>query len=138
MIIVLKPGVSQAEIDHVVQKIKEFGLEPHISAGKERTIIGVIGDDRVIENLPLSIFPGVDKVMPILSPYKLVGREFKSEDTLVTVGKDRNIHIGGKRLHVMAGPCAVESLDRLMVVAEAVKASGATILRGGAFKPRTS
>jgi 3-deoxy-7-phosphoheptulonate synthase len=138
MIIVLKPGVSQAEIAHVVDKIKEFGLEPHVSAGKERTIIGVIGDDRIIENLPLSIFPGVDKVMPILAPYKLVGREFKSEDTLVTVGPQRQIQIGGSRLHVMAGPCAVESLDRLMTVAEAVKSSGATILRGGAFKPRTS
>jgi 3-deoxy-7-phosphoheptulonate synthase len=138
MIIVLKHGATKAEIDHVVQKIKEHGLAPHVSEGKERTIIGVIGDDRVIENLPLSIFPGVEKVMPILSPYKLVGREFKSEDTLVGVGSDRKVQIGGKRLHVMAGPCAVESLERLMTVAEAVKASGATILRGGAFKPRTS
>jgi len=138
MIIVLKHGATKEEIDHVVQKIKEHGLTPHVSEGKERTIIGVIGDERTIQNLPLSIFPGVDKVMPILSPYKLVSREFKSDDTLVTVGQDRKIQVGGKRLHVMAGPCAVESLERLMTVAEAVKASGATILRGGAFKPRTS
>jgi 3-deoxy-7-phosphoheptulonate synthase len=139
MIIVLKPGASQAEIDHVVQKIKEYGLTPHISTGKERTIVGVIGDERVIQNLPLSIFPGVDNVMPILSPYKLVSREFRREDSLVEVGPESaGIKIGGKRLHVMAGPCAVESLERLMIVAEAVRKAGATILRGGAFKPRTS
>lgn len=139
MIIVLKPGASQAEIDHVVQKIKEYGLTPHISTGKERTIVGVIGDERVIQNLPLSIFPGVDNVLPILSPYKLVSREFRSEDSQVEVGPESaGIKIGGKRLHVMAGPCAVESLERLMTVAEAVRAAGATILRGGAFKPRTS
>jgi 3-deoxy-7-phosphoheptulonate synthase len=139
MIIVLKHGVTREEIDHVVQKIKEYGLTPHVSEGKERTIVGVIGDERIIENLPLTIFPGVEKVMPILSPYKLVSREFKSEDSLVTVGPESaDIKIGGKRLHVMAGPCAVESLERLMIVAEAVRAAGATILRGGAFKPRTS
>jgi 3-deoxy-7-phosphoheptulonate synthase len=139
MIIVLKHGASQAEIDHIVQKIKEYGLTPHVSEGKERTIVGVIGDERVIQNLPLSIFPGVEKVMPILSPYKLVSREFRAEDSLVTVGPESaGIKVGGKRLHVMAGPCAVESLDRLMVVAEAVRKAGATILRGGAFKPRTS
>jgi 3-deoxy-7-phosphoheptulonate synthase len=139
MIIVLKPGASQAEIEHVVQKIKEYGLTPHISTGKERTIVGVIGDERVIQNLPLSIFPGVDNVLPILSPYKLVSREFRGEDSLVQVGPESaGIKIGGKRLHVMAGPCAVESLERLMIVAEAVRKAGATILRGGAFKPRTS
>jgi len=139
MIIVLKHGATRDEIDHVVQKIKEHGLTPHVSEGKERTIIGVIGDERSIQNLPLSVFPGVEKVMPILSPYKLVSREFKSDDTLVEVGPaSAGIEIGGKRLHVMAGPCAVESLERLMIVAEAVRAAGATILRGGAFKPRTS
>ncbi len=139
MIIVLKSGASQEEIDHVVQKIKEFGLTPHISTGKERTIIGAIGDERLLQNLPLSIFPGVEKVMPILSPYKLVSREFRQEDSLVAVGPESaDLKIGGKRLHVMAGPCAVESLERLMTVAEAVRKAGATILRGGAFKPRTS
>jgi len=139
MIIVLKHGATKEEIDHVVQKIREYGLTPHVSEGKERTIVGVIGDERAIQNLPLSIFPGVEKVMPILSPYKLVSREFKGEDSLVRVGaSDSGILIGGKRLHVMAGPCAVESLERLMTVAEAVRAAGATILRGGAFKPRTS
>jgi 3-deoxy-7-phosphoheptulonate synthase len=139
MIIVLKHGATRDEIDHVAQKIKEYGLTPHVSEGKERTIIGVIGDERIIGNLPLSIFPGVEKVMPILSPYKLVSREFKSDDSQVEVGPaSAGIKIGGKKLHVMAGPCAVESLERLMIVAEAVCAAGATILRGGAFKPRTS
>jgi 3-deoxy-7-phosphoheptulonate synthase len=139
MIIVLKHGATQAEIDHIVQKIKEYGLTPHISTGKERVIIGAIGDERMLQSIPLSIFPGVDSVVPILSPYKLVSREFRQEDSLVPVGDpSANIWIGGKRLHVMAGPCAVESLERLMTVAESVRASGATILRGGAFKPRTS
>lgn len=139
MIVVLKPGATKAEIDHVIETIKARGLTPHVSHGKERVVIGAIGDEQLLASLPLSIFPGVDRVVPILSPYKLVSREFRDESTLVTVGEGASaLTIGGARLHVMAGPCAVESLDRLMTVAEAVQAAGATILRGGAFKPRTS
>jgi 3-deoxy-7-phosphoheptulonate synthase len=136
MIIVLKPDVTQAEIDHLTDKLKEHGLTAHVSKGKERTIVGAIGDDRALSNLPLSIFPGVEQVMPILSPYKLVSREFKKENTVIEFGN--GVKIGDRQIHVMAGPCAVESAEILMEVAEAVKSAGAQILRGGAFKPRTS
>ncbi|MBI5746911.1 MAG: 3-deoxy-7-phosphoheptulonate synthase [Nitrospirae bacterium] len=135
MIIVLKPGATQQEIDHIMAKLKELGLSIHLSRGKERTIIGAIGDDRVLQNQPISIFPGVENVLPILSPYKLVSREFKNEDTVIDID---GIKIGGKKIQVMAGPCAVEKLDLLIEIAREIKDAGATILRGGAFKPRTS
>jgi 3-deoxy-7-phosphoheptulonate synthase len=136
MIIVLQPNATQKEIDHIIDKLKEFGLKPHISRGKERVIIGAIGDERVLQNLPLTVFPGVEQVLPILSPYKLVSREFQEEDSVVKIAD--GIKIGGKRIHVMAGPCAIEKQDLLIQIAQEVKAAGATILRGGAFKPRTS
>jgi 3-deoxy-7-phosphoheptulonate synthase len=136
MIIVLKPNVTQKEIDHITERLKEHGLTAHVSKGKERTIIGAIGDDRVIETLPLAIFPGVEQVMPILSPYKLVSREFKKENTVIEF--ENGVTIGAKRVEVMAGPCAVENAENLLEIAEAVKSAGARILRGGAFKPRTS
>ncbi|MBI1821457.1 MAG: 3-deoxy-7-phosphoheptulonate synthase [Nitrospirae bacterium] len=136
MIIVLKPNATQSEIDHISERLSALGLTAHVSKGKERTIIGAIGDDRVLESLPLSIFPGVEKVMPILSPYKLVSREFKKENTVIEF--ENGVKIGDKKIEVMAGPCAVESAEILLQVAEAVKEAGAHILRGGAFKPRTS
>ncbi|MEK6577412.1 MAG: 3-deoxy-7-phosphoheptulonate synthase, partial [Nitrospirota bacterium] len=108
MIIVLKPGATQQQIDHIMAKLKELGLSIHLSRGKERTIIGAIGDDRVLQNQPISIFPGVENVLPILSPFKLVSREFKNEDTVIDID---GIKIGGKKIQVMAGPCAVEKLD---------------------------
>lgn len=135
MIIVLKPGATQQQIDHIMAKLKELGLSTHLSRGKERTIIGAIGDDRVLQNQPISIFPGVESVLPILSPFKLVSREFKNEDTVIDID---GIKIGGKKIQVMAGPCAVEKLDLLIEIAREIKDAGATILRGGAFKPRTS
>lgn len=136
MIIVLKAGATEKEINHVIEKLKEVGLKPHVSRGEERVIIGAIGDERVLENQPLSIFPGVEKVMPILSPYKLVSREFRKSDSIIPIAK--GVEIGGKRIHVIAGPCAVEKKDLLAHIAKEVKEGGATILRGGAFKPRTS
>ncbi|HXN05604.1 MAG TPA: 3-deoxy-7-phosphoheptulonate synthase [Nitrospiria bacterium] len=136
MIIVLKPNVTQKEIDHITEELSKHGLTAHVSRGKERTIVGAIGDDRALANIPLSIFPGVENVVPILSPYKLVSREFKKEDTVIEFAN--GVKIGGQRIEVMAGPCAVESAEVLMAVAEQVKAAGARILRGGAFKPRTS
>ncbi|HZR47170.1 MAG TPA: 3-deoxy-7-phosphoheptulonate synthase [Candidatus Manganitrophaceae bacterium] len=135
MIIVLKPGATDREIEHLVQRIKEVGLTPHLSKGEERTIVGVIGDERVLQTQPLSAFPGVEKVLPILSPYKLVSREFKRENTILDVG---GVKIGGKKLVVMAGPCSVETNDLLTSIAQEVREAGALILRGGAFKPRTS
>ncbi|MFA6217081.1 MAG: 3-deoxy-7-phosphoheptulonate synthase [Candidatus Omnitrophota bacterium] len=136
MIIVLQPHTTDEQINHIVEKVKSLGLTPHLSKGTQRTIIGVIGPEDILRNTPLEVFPGVEKVIPVLAPYKLVSREFKKEDSVIDVGK--GIKIGGKKLVVMAGPCAIESRESLMEIAAEVKKSGATILRGGAFKPRTS
>ena len=136
MIIVLKPEATDQEIRHIVEKVEKLGLTPHISKGTERTIIGIIGPEDVLRVTPLEAFPGVDKVMPVLAPYKLVSREFRREDSIIELGK--GVTIGGKKLAIIAGPCAVEDIDTLYEIAKAVKKSGATVLRGGAFKPRTS
>jgi 3-deoxy-7-phosphoheptulonate synthase len=136
MIIVLRRDATDAQINHIVEKVQKLGLTPHLSKGTERTIIGVIGPEDVLAITPLEVFPGVEKVMPVLAPYKLVSREFKPENSIIDVGK--GIKIGGKKVVVMAGPCSVENLDLLYEIAREVKKSGAPILRGGAFKPRTS
>ncbi len=135
MIVVLKPGLTQDEIQKVVQRIESFGLKAHLSEGKERTIIGAIGDERLLADQTLESFPGVEKVLPILKPYKLVSREFQRANTIIDVNGNK---IGGKKVHVMAGPCSVESKDQVLEAAVPVKEAGATFLRGGAFKPRTS
>ena len=136
MIIVLRRDATQPQIDHIVDKVQKLGLTAHLSKGTERTIIGVIGPEDVLQVTPLEVFPGVEKVMPVLAPYKLVSREFKPVDSLIDVGK--GLKIGGKKIMVMAGPCAVENIDILYEIAKEVKKAGALILRGGAFKPRTS
>jgi 3-deoxy-7-phosphoheptulonate synthase len=136
MIIVLRRDATEAQINHIVEKVQKLGLTPHLSKGTERTIIGVIGPEDVLAVTPLEVFPGVEKVMPVLAPYKLVSREFKPENSVIDVGK--GIKIGGKKIIVMAGPCSVENLDLLYEIAREIKKSGAPILRGGAFKPRTS
>lgn len=135
MIIVLKPDATQQEIDHIIERIKGVGLAVHISKGKERTIIGAIGDESILEGQPLEILPGVEKVMPILKPYKLVSREFQTENTVIDIN---GVKIGGKEIPVIAGPCSVETEDSLLYTAKEVKKAGARILRGGAFKPRTT
>ncbi|MFH1867348.1 MAG: 3-deoxy-7-phosphoheptulonate synthase [Candidatus Omnitrophota bacterium] len=135
MILVLKPNITEKQLKHIVEKIKKLGLKPMISRGVERTIIGVIGEEELLRSQPLEVFPGVEKVMPVLSPFKLVSREFRPENTVVSVGK---VKIGSKDIAVMAGPCSVENYDLLYKIAKAVKKGGANILRGGAFKPRTS
>ncbi len=135
MIIVIKPGATEKQIQHVCDKIEKMGLKAHVSKGTERTIIGAIGDERLLQPDQLTAMEWVEKAMPILKPYKLVSREFKKEDTIIKVGK---VSIGGKKIVVMAGPCAVESEEQIMKAAKAVKKAGAHILRGGAFKPRTS
>ena len=136
MIIVLRPNATDDQINHIIEKVKKLGLTPHVSKGTERTIIGVIGPEDILQVTPLEVFPGVEKVLPVLAPYKLVSREFKQEDSIIDVGKGQKI--GGKKIVVMAGPCAVENRQLLLEVASEVKRSGAKILRGGAFKPRTS
>src|SRR3989338_4883722 len=135
MIVVLKPDATESQIKHLVEKIKSLGLKPMISKGVERTIIGVIGEEDVLRAQPLEVFPGVEKVMAILAPYKLVSREFRHENTVVNVD---GVKVGGKKVVVMAGPCSIESRELLLHIAKAVKKSGASVLRGGAFKPRTS
>jgi len=136
MIIVLKPDASQQQIDHIIEKVTKLGLKPMVSKGTERTIIGVIGPEDILRVTPLEVFPGIEKVMPVLAPYKLVSREFQSRDSLIDLGK--GVSIGGKKIITMAGPCAVENLEILLETAKAVKNAGAEVLRGGAFKPRTS
>ncbi len=135
MIVVMTHQANSAEIEEVVDRLKGFGLNVHISQGVERTIIGVIGDKTRLREMSLESLPGVEKTVPILEPYKLASRSFKQENTTIRV---RDIVIGGNELHVMAGPCAVESKDQLLAAAQSVQKAGATILRGGAFKPRTS
>ncbi len=135
MIIVFKPNATEQDIDHVTDRLRELGLKSQMSRGEERTIIGVIGDDRLLDNQPLSVFPGVESVTPILAPWRLVSREFQPHDSVITVD---GIPIGGKRVIVMAGPCAVEKREVTVGIAHAVKAAGGAILRGGAYKPRTS
>ncbi|MBI2495101.1 MAG: 3-deoxy-7-phosphoheptulonate synthase [Candidatus Omnitrophica bacterium] len=136
MIIVLKPDATKKQIDHLIERIKTLGLKPMVSKGTERTIIGVIGPEDALRVQPLEVIPGVEKVMPVLKPYKLVSTEFKPEPSVIDVGD--GVKIGGKPIVVMAGPCSVENRQMLLEVARSVKAAGATVLRGGAFKPRTS
>ncbi len=136
MIIVLKPKATKKQIDHIVQRIKEYKLRAQVSKGEERTIIGVIGDERVLTTVPFEGFPAVEKVMTVLKPYKLASKDFKSTRSVIKVGK--NVTIGGDKLAIIAGPCSVESRELLLAAAKAVKEAGANILRGGAFKPRTS
>ncbi|MCR4287552.1 MAG: 3-deoxy-7-phosphoheptulonate synthase [Deltaproteobacteria bacterium] len=135
MIIVFRKDATDKEIEHVAEKIKNAGLAVHVSKGKERTIIGAIGDEGLLAPIPLDALPGVEKVMPILKPYKLVSREFRKEDSVIEAG---GVKIGDTGFVVIAGPCSVESRDSLIDTAKLVKAAGARILRGGAFKPRTS
>jgi len=136
MIIVLRPDATEEQINHIIEKVQKLGLKPHVSKGVERTIIGVIGPEDVLRVTPLEVFPGVEKVMPVLAPYKLVSREFKPENSVIDLGK--GVKIGSKKIVIMAGPCAVENLETLYEIADEVKKVGATVLRGGAFKPRTS
>jgi 3-deoxy-7-phosphoheptulonate synthase len=135
MIIVLKPGSKQSDIDYISEKLHELGLKVHISQGEERTIIGAIGDERVLREAPLAAYPAVEKILPILKPFKLASRDFKREDSLIRVGDQV---IGGQKVSIMAGPCTVESRDGLFTVARAVQQDGGCFLRGGAFKPRSS
>ncbi len=136
MIIVLRPDATDAQINHIIDRVQKLGLKSHVSKGTERTIIGVIGPEDVLRITPLEVFPGVEQVMPVLAPYKLVSREFRKENSVIDLGK--GVKIGGKQLVVMAGPCAIENKETLYCIAKEVKKSGATVLRGGAFKPRSS
>jgi 3-deoxy-7-phosphoheptulonate synthase len=136
MIIILKPAITRKEETAVLQEIRALGYKPHVMRGVERTVIGAIGDERTHKTLEaLASWPQVERVMPVQKRYKLVSHEGQKNKTVVSVGQNR---IGGRKFQVMAGPCSVEGEKQLMSTAHAVKKAGATVLRGGAFKPRTS
>ena len=135
MIIVLKPHASSEVVDHVLDRIAALGFTPHLSQGVSRTIIGVIGDEAKLQVEPLQAIPGVEQVVPILKPFKLASREFHPDGSVFEI---KGVKIGGGHLAVIAGPCAIESESLLFEIAGRVRDAGANILRGGAFKPRTS
>jgi 3-deoxy-7-phosphoheptulonate synthase len=135
MIIVMKPGATEKQIERVVKKIEKAGMRAHASKGTERTIIGAIGDERLLQQQQLRSTEAVEKVMTVLKPYRLASREFHPENTIIDVD---GVKIGGGKLVVMAGPCSVENSKQIITTAKIVKKTGAEILRGGAFKPRTS
>ncbi|MGE5509515.1 MAG: 3-deoxy-7-phosphoheptulonate synthase [Chitinophagales bacterium] len=135
MIVVMEPFASEEKLEAVVGRLNALGFGVHLSRGVERTIIGAIGEKKSEAREILEAMEGVEKVLPILAPFKLAGREFRNEPTVVEVG---GVRLGGAETVVIAGPCAVENRAQVLEAAEAVKAAGARILRGGAFKPRTS
>ncbi|MBN1961207.1 MAG: 3-deoxy-7-phosphoheptulonate synthase [Deltaproteobacteria bacterium] len=136
MIIVLTHDASDAQREQIVKRIEANGLKAHISQGAERTVIGVVGDDRSIDPAPFAALAGVEQIVPILKPFKLASRDFQSDPTQIML--PGGVIIGGQQIVVMAGPCAVENEQQLVTTAQAIKAAGGHILRGGAFKPRTS
>lgn len=136
MIVEMRKGTTSEEIDGVVQRAKSLGLDVQLNLGTDKTVVAILGSiTGQLSTDTFAVLPGVERVTRIMKPYKLASREFKSENSLVYIN---GIEVGGKRFAVMAGPCAVESEEQLMEAAKVVKESGACILRGGAFKPRTS
>ena len=136
MIIIMQPGATQEAVDHVVEHVREAGLREHVIVGAERTVVAVVGDERKAELSVLENAPMVDRVMPVLAPYKVASREVKKDTSLIPLGA--NTSVGGRKISVIAGPCSVESRSQLLEIAHAVKEAGAVGLRGGAFKPRTN
>ncbi|MEW6983432.1 3-deoxy-7-phosphoheptulonate synthase [Colwelliaceae bacterium 6471] len=135
MIIILKPQATQADANEILDKIASLGLKPLYMPGIERTVLGALGDERVLSKLHLDSYPMVDTIKPVLSPYKLVSRELQAHDSIVSIG---GVKVGGGKFTVIAGPCSVESEAQLFGVAEMLKQQNIPLLRGGAFKPRTS
>ena len=137
MIVVMKPGATKEQVRHVIALIREYGLKEHPIYGTDRTVIACIGDKRMVDKDAVENAPMVERVVPILSPYKMASLEVKKDRTLIEIGPER-FPLGGPRVGVIAGPCSVESRDQLLRTAEAVRKAGCIGLRGGAFKPRTS
>src|SRR5258706_12478890 len=138
MIVVMKSGSTPQEVEHVVKLVKEMGLKENVIVGTERTVVAVIGNDRFKDRTVLESAEGVDKVVPILAPYKMASKEVKKERSLVPMLGNGEAKVGGRKVQVIAGPCSVENKAQLLETAHAVKEMGATGLRGGAFKPPTS
>ncbi|WP_437186124.1 3-deoxy-7-phosphoheptulonate synthase [Planctomicrobium sp. SH668] len=136
MIIVLKPNFTEEQLQHIYTQLESMGFRYELSRGVKRTLIGVIGEEDQLRNAPLRAIPGVEEVMSILKPFKLASREFHDQDSVFDLG--HGVKVGGGNLIMIAGPCAIEGEEILREIATAVKASGANVLRGGAFKPRTS
>ncbi len=136
MIIVFKKEATKNEVNNLIKRVKKLGLKAMVSRGEERTIVGIIGPEDIVRLHPLDVFPGVENVIPVLAPYKLVSREFKPENSIVKIRE--GVEVGSKRIAIIAGPCSIESEDQIEDIARKVKESGASILRGGAFKPRSS
>jgi len=137
MIVVMAPGATQEQVDHVVELIRDMGLTEHVIVGTDRTVIAAIGDKRLVDKSRLEQVPMVERIVPILSPFKMASREVKKENSVIPIGPS-GAKIGGKHFAVIAGPCSVESRDQILAVAEAVKNAGGIAIRGGAFKPRTN
>jgi len=135
VIIILKAGATDQQIDHVIERVEDLGFQAHLSRGTFRTIVGVIGDEEKLRAEPLLAIPGVADVMPVLPPYKLASHEAHPQPSIIDV---KGVKIGGGNLAMIAGPCAVETAQQMDITAAAVKQAGANILRGGAYKPRTS
>ncbi len=135
MIVVMKPGASEAQVQHVIERIEQLGLRSHVIVGTERTVVAALGEKRDGAKQALETGEGVEKVVPILAPYKMASTEVKKERTVVTA---LGLSVGGKKVGVIAGPCSVESREQILEVARIVKEAGGGGLRGGAFKPRTS
>lgn len=136
MIIVLKPNCTEEQLEHIQEKVAEMGFRYELSRGVHRTVLGIIGEEDALRNAPLQAIPGVENVLSVLKPYKLASREFHQEDSVFDLGK--GVKIGGKSIILIAGPCAIEGEEILLEIGRSVKESGANVLRGGAFKPRTS
>ncbi len=135
MIIVIKSNVSKEEISKILKEVKKLGFKPHLSKGEEKTIVGLIGNGRAVSPSHFQFFSGVEDVFRVSKPFKLASREFKPDKSVIRVN---GVSLGGENILIMAGPCAVESREQILETALKVKEAGATILRGGAFKPRTS
>ena len=138
MIIITRPGVTDAELDQIRERVEQLGMRTHVSRGEQRTIVGCIGDESLLREVSLLSLPGVESVTPILKPYKLASRELSSGPSIVRAGDGPGAQVGGRELAVVAGPCSVEGREMLRETAHAIRRSGAGMLRGGAFKPRTS
>jgi len=135
MVIVMEDHATEGEIQNVIGKLKALGYDVHRSDGVQRTVLGAVGEKQDVDRRDLELLQGVREVVPITKPYKLVGREFHPEETIIKIN---DLEIGGKRVVIMAGPCAVENYEQIVEIAQLVREAGGSVLRGGAFKPRTS
>src|ERR1051325_1186486 len=138
MVVVMKAGSNPQQVEHVVKLVREMGLKEHVIVGTERTVVAVIGNDRNKDRSKFETVDGVEKVVPILAPYKMASREVKKERSVIPLRSGTAAALGGRRVGIIAGPCSVESKQQTLEIAHAVQEAGAIGLRGGAFKPRTN